>query len=517
VLAETAASAGFSLVSMLVIGRVIGPAEAGIGAVAIAAFLLLDVFGAALFPDALVHRPGLSARHIRSALTAAVLLGVVSGAILIGLTPLLTTGTGQAGADQMGSAQSAMPWLLLALAPLLPFSAFSGTASGVAMRGQRFRLLALRVLIGQPLALGAGLAAAMAGFGAWAMVINQAAATGIVFLLFLVVGRVPLRPAFDIAALRELWPVALPQLGAVVLIVGKYRIFLLALGFIMAEVALAQAHFAFRMVDAALFVVWGAVARIAMPRLCALQHDREALARCYGEIAQLPALIGLPLALGIALVADDMVGALLGPAWAGTADAARIVALAATVTFLHGDHFSLFVACDRAKRNMLAAGASLAVPLLVLIALRPETAAGAALAWSTQSLVVTPVLAWLVMRELRCSPLWLLRHAAPGLCAGAAMVPAVLLVQGGLADAAPLLRLVAAGAVGAVVFGGVAWLALGRRLPAALIHREVEERPSQPAPQAPPQPEPAAASEPVVAGATTMRRDADRSIIERSR
>ena len=55
---------------------------------------------------------------------------------------------------------------LVALAPLLPFSAFSGTASGLAMRQHRFRLLALRVLAGQPLALAAGLLAAERGLGA---------------------------------------------------------------------------------------------------------------------------------------------------------------------------------------------------------------------------------------------------------------------------------------------------------------------------------------------------------------
>jgi O-antigen/teichoic acid export membrane protein len=137
VLSETGASAAFSLVSLLLIGRVIGPHEAGIGAVAIAAFLLLDVFGACLFPDAPVQLPGLSARHLRSALTAAMLVGVCAAAVLLGAMPLLAAGTGQ----------DALWWFLPALAPLLPLSAFSGTGSGFAMRGQRFRLLALRVLI----------------------------------------------------------------------------------------------------------------------------------------------------------------------------------------------------------------------------------------------------------------------------------------------------------------------------------------------------------------------------------
>jgi len=270
------------------------------------------------------------------------------------------------------------------------------------------------------------------------------------------------------AALRDLWPVAGPQIAAVVLMVGKYRLFLLLLGLLMAEALLAQAHFAFRMLEAALNVVRSAVFRIGLPQLCSLQHDRAALARCYGEIIRLGTLLGMPLCLGVALVADDLVAALLGPAWAGMGDAARIVALATIVTFPAGDQFCLFIALGRARWNLYAAAANLAVPLLALLIFRPHTPAGAALAWSTQNLVVTPILALVVLRTLDRSPLWFLREAAPGLVAGLAMVPAVLLVQEAMEASMPLLRLLAAVGAGGAVYLLVAWLAMGRRLPGLL-------------------------------------------------
>ena len=461
VLAETAVSAVLSLLSMLAISRVIGPQEAGTGAVAVAAFLVLDILGSALFPDALVQRPHLAGRTLRTAITASVLLGMGTGLVLAGAAPAL------AGVME----QEAVAWLVLALAPLLPFSAFSGTASGAAMREQRFRLLAMRVLVGQPLALGAGLLAAHGGLGAWAMVVNQAVATASVFALFLMFGRLPLRPALDLAALRELWPVAGPQIGALLVTLGRYRLFLLALGAMVAEAVLGQAHLAFRMVDAVAMMVWQAAARIGMPRLCALQHDRPALAACYGQIAQLQALLGLSSAVGIALVADDLVLALLGPEWAGTGSAAAVAAWAAALTFLHGNHFSLFVAVGKARLNLHVAAAQLAVPLLALLLLQPATPTGVALAWATGSLVVTPPVAWVVLRELDRSLPWLLRQVAPAILAVAAMVPAVLLVQGLLGEAPPLLRCLAAAAAGLAVFGAVAWTLLRGRLPEALLCR----------------------------------------------
>jgi O-antigen/teichoic acid export membrane protein len=338
------------------------------------------------------------------------------------------------------------------------------------MREQRFRLLAMRVLVGQPLALGAGLLAAHGGLGAWAMVVNQAVATASVFALFLMFGRLPLRPALDLAALRELWPVAGHRSGP-----SRHAralpLFLLALGAMVAEAVLGQAHLAFRMVDAVAMMVWQAAARIGMPRLCALQHDRPALAACYGQIAQLQALLGVSSAVGIALVADDLVLALLGPEWAGTGSAAAVAAWAAALTFLHGNHFSLFVAVGKARLNLHVAAAQLAVPLLALLLLQPATPTGVALAWATGSLVVTPPVAWVVLRELDRSLPWLLRQVAPAILAVAAMVPAVLLVQGLLGEAPPLLRCLAAAAAGLAVFGVVAWTLLRGRLPEALLCR----------------------------------------------
>ena len=458
-LAESVASAVFSLLSMLAIGRVIGPHATGLGTIAVAAFLCVEVFGAVLFPDALVQLPGMARRHSDSAVTASVLVGVALGLCLAGAAPLLAD-----GAD----APEAM-WLVLALAPLVPVSAFSGTVSGLLLREQRFRLLSLRLLLGQPLALGTGLVLASRGHGAWAMVGSQAVATAVAFLLMAwgIRSSAP-RLRLDLGALRELWPVAGPQVAGVAVNVGRYRIFLLALGLVVPQALLAVSHFAFRLVDAALGVVWQFAGRLAMPRLCALQHDREAMAEVYGDIARLQALLGLPICAGIALVAPDMVEVVLGPAGAGTAEASRVVALAAMAVVLHGDQSSLFVATGQARRNLHVAVALLVVPLAALALFRPTTPLGAAYVWSAQCLVVPPVLAWIVLRELRRPLRWLARKVAPAVVATAAMALAVLAVQSAFAMP-PLARLSASASLGAAVYATVAWVALGRRWPRGLL------------------------------------------------
>lgn len=463
VIAETGTGALFSLFSMLLIGRVIGPEAAGTATVATAAFLLLDLACGSLFNDAVVQRRDLRPEHARSAVTVQVLVGVAGGLMLAALSPRLAA----------GAEAPRIAWLCLALAPLLPLSAFSGAASGLILRHQRYRLLAMRALLGMPAALLAGLLAAHHGAGPWAMVAYQAAATTITFLLLLSCGGLDLRPLVSRRALAELWPVAGPQILSVVVQAGRYRLFVLVLGFLTAEAVVAVCNAAFRLLDAALSVVWGSVTRLAMPRLSALQGDNARIADAYGEIAQLQALMGMPVAAGVALTAPDLVQALLGPAWAAASDAAQVVGLVAIASFCWGDAGSLFVALGKTRRNLMISTVSLVAPLAALLIARPQTPQGVALCWACSTLAIAPWVGGLVLAELRRGPLWLARQLAPALGATALMASAVLVLQAALAGAAPILRLMACAALGAAVYGMAAWLALGRQMPHALSRAQV--------------------------------------------
>jgi O-antigen/teichoic acid export membrane protein len=456
VIAETATAAVFSFFSLMAIARVIGPDAAGLGAVAIAAFLLVDLACASLFTDSLVQRATLLEQHVRSALTVQVLVGVAGAVLLALLAP---------GIAYLSEAPEVSE-LILVLAALLPFSAFSGALAGLVLRAQRFRLLALRALLGQPLALVAGLLVAAGGHGAWAMIAQQAVGTAVTFALMLAFGRHRLRPGFTRPALADLWPVAGPQILAVIVLVGRYRLFVLALGALTTEAVVAVCNVAFRLLDSALSIVWGSVQRLSVPRLSAQQANRAAMADIYGHLAQLQALMGMPIAAGIALTAHDLIRAVLGPAWIEAAEATRLVGWVAVLSFCWGDPGSLFLALGKTKRNLLLSTVMLAVPVAALLVARPATPVGVAVCWASSTIVIAPFLIWLVLRELKRSPLWLLGRIAPALIATAAMAVAVMLLQRTIArDLPPVAHLVASAAVGVCVFSGVAWLALGRRSP----------------------------------------------------
>ena len=471
VLGETGVNAVFSLMSMLAVSRTIGPTATGIGAVAIAAFLLLDLIGGSMMTDALIQWRRLEQRHARSAMTLTVLTGCATALVQVAAGFVLASTTGH---------PQIIP-LSLALAPLLPLSAFSGVGSGLVLREHRYRLLAMRVFIGQPVGLLLGLLLAHADAGAWAMVALQGGNTVVVFLLFLLTRAAPVRPMLDRGALGDLWPVAGPQLLSVVMLAGRYRVFIIALGTITSASVVAICNVGFRLLDSVLTVVSGSTLRITLPRLSALQDDPPAFAEAYGETAQFMALLGWPIATGVALTASNLVAGLMGPQWASAAQATRVVACTALLAYSYGDAGSLWVSIGKTWINLMTAAAALLVPVTGLLLLRPQTPGQAALCWGATALVLAPINMFLVTRQIRRSPLWLMRWLWPAAAGTAAMAAAVLLI-GPFLPKQPLLALLCQAGLGAAVFAPVAFAALGRRLPRALkIHPAVVEEPVVPA------------------------------------
>jgi len=464
VLAESLASAMFSFGSLLLIGRVIGPAAAGLGGLPIASFLLLEIVAGALFSNSLVQRTALSHKHVGSAVVTSLALGLLCAVLLVVVTPLF----GSAAEVPMLRALS------LALAPLLPMAAFAGTVSGLLLRERQFRMLSLRLLIGQPVALACGLAAARLGGGAWAMVAVQVVAVVITFVLMLSSARARVRFAFDLSALRDLLRIALPSLLGTFVSCGKYRFFLIGLGAFVAPAVLALSNFAFRFLDALLSLVFQGIGRIGVSNLCRLQHDRDALAEYYGELTRLLALIGFALCAGVALVAPDLVCVLMGPAWAPSGRALVVAASVSSLSCLFGDYASLFLAVGKPRLNLLLAIFSMGVSISALLALRPHTPMQAALAWSAEAAVLAPVMTGLVLRELDRPLRWLAMKILPAVIATLAMILAVCLAQQ-IPFPDRVTRLISAVAVGAVTYGAVAWIALGRTLPVAFTHAPARE------------------------------------------
>jgi O-antigen/teichoic acid export membrane protein len=169
------------------------------------------------------------------------------------------------------------------------------------------------------------------------------------------------------------------------------------------------------------------------------------------------AYLTFPTLLGIAVLADELVAVLLGPAWHEAVLPLRALCLAEMVASIANLQSQLLISTGHVKRllryNLLCA---CVMPLAVAAGAWAGGLRGVALAWMS----VYPLLAlWLLNEALTVSKLryrdfW---HAVRQPLTGALTMAAGLLLlclglDSGLPGAAPLLRLVAGVAFGALVY-----------------------------------------------------------------
>lgn len=452
VVAETAVAALFSLVALLGVARVIGPQQAGLGALAASAYLLVEGPVAMLFGDALMQRRTLEPRHVTTAFWVTLGVGLVAATGLALLAPLIAAASGL----------PEMTPMLRVLALLLPVAGLGGMFAGLALRERWYRLLSMRTLLGQPVALALGIAAGLHGLGAWALVVQQVAATLVGFALMAWWFRGWARPALDREALAALWRVAGPQVLALVVMTARYRAFILVLGLVATETVVAVTHVSFRMIDVAGAIVVSAIGRLAAPRLSALQEQRGALAESFGMLTRWQALGGLPVALGLAVVAPQLITALMGPAWAEAGEPGRVIGISAALWIVAGPVMALWLAMGRTRMNLIVQALACVLPVALLAVLRDPSPGLAAWCWASAAVVLPFWQLHLALRALHRSWAWLLGWLAPTLWAALAMLVAALMVQRLTLPWPPVLSLAVTCIAGALGWGAavaVWWMA----------------------------------------------------------
>ncbi len=264
---EAAAASGLSFAAAFVVARIVGPAELGVGAAVVAINVLLCVVVNALFADALVQRPGLTAEEASSGLWAGLAAGALGALIQIALAwPL-----GLAIADPRIS-----PMCLLLALPL-PLVGTAGAVQGLLTRDRQYRRLAGRTLFGQGGGTLVGILLAGHGAGAWALVCQQATTSLLGALVLLLGTEFRPRPICRWRDVRALLAIGLPLTAGTLVQQGRYRAFAVLIGSLAGPAVLGQVHMAFRLVDTVRDLAINALWRLLLPTMSERQADRPAL------------------------------------------------------------------------------------------------------------------------------------------------------------------------------------------------------------------------------------------------
>jgi O-antigen/teichoic acid export membrane protein len=306
-----------------VLAKALGPEAFGIVALAVVYTALVQMVFQDPVINALVQRKHLFDEHKDVAFWSVCIVSLVTSGTTVLMSGLVASFYGL----------PALAGVLSALALCVPIRALTVVHEALLQRDLRFKSLTVRTYTSVLVGGAAGIAAAYAGAGVWALVVQQiiTAAVGSIALWLIQSFRPRLR--WSSWAARDLvgfsTHLALSNVG--VFLGSRADVFVM--GYFFGPFAVGIYRLAFRLVDTVLAVTATSIQTVSFPHLASLQGNPHAFGRRLLVAHRMVAVTTLPL-LGVLASAAEPIVRLLGSDWSGAVPVLRVLCLATGFTVI---------------------------------------------------------------------------------------------------------------------------------------------------------------------------------------
>jgi O-antigen/teichoic acid export membrane protein len=302
-----AARTALSVLVLVVLARLISPADFGVASAAMIVIGFSTIFAQLGLGPAVVQRPELEPRHLRTAFAASVYFGLLLGGTVWVTAPLVS---------DFFRMPSLAP-ILRVLAWSFPLKSLGVVSESLMQRELQFRWLAFRDLAGNAIGFGlVGPVLALQGWGVWALVFAQLAFVGSNTVMLLL-GRPPLIGVWpERRAFRELvyfgGGFTMARVANFLALQGDN----LVVGRWLGPVALGIYGRAYQLMAAPAAAIGDVLDTVLFPAMASLQDEAQRLALAYRKSVSFIALVILPASVLVFGLAPELVDLLLGPQWA---------------------------------------------------------------------------------------------------------------------------------------------------------------------------------------------------------
>lgn len=292
----------------VLLARLLVPADFGVVALAYVVLGLARPLCDVGIGDAVVQRRELTNRHVRSAATFAMLMGLVVAGVLVVLAPVL--------ASLMRDARIAPVLRVLSAALALRSTAIVSDA----MLRRRLEFKKQVVIETAGYVVGYGCVAvglALRGFGVWSLVWGALVETLLSSLAQIVVARHDMRPLLSRQELGQLLGfgagATMSTWANYVALNGDYFV----VGRSMGAASLGLYVRAYTLMKLPHTYVASALSRVMFPAFASVQTEPVRLRRGYLLLTEVVAIVAAPSMAVLAVIAPHFVFALYGPQWLG--------------------------------------------------------------------------------------------------------------------------------------------------------------------------------------------------------
>lgn len=440
--------------SMVVLSRLLVPADFGLVGMATVWTGFLDLFRDAGLSMATIQRVTITCAQISTLFWINVAVGASLAAICAAMAPLLTTFYHE-------------PRLLLVTVAIGAGFLVSGAAAqhrALLTRDMRFTLLTIIDVGSLFVSVACGIAMAWAGLGYWSLV-GMAVSLNVVTIvgLWITSGWVPGPPQRGVGVRSMLKFGGTVTSNNVVAYIA-YNADKALLGRVWGADILGIYSRAYQLINVPTASLNSAISQVAFPVLSRLQDDPERLKNYFLKSYALFLSLVLPISMGCALFAEDIISVFLGPKWGEAAPVFRMLA-PAIFAFKLINPFGWFMqATGRAARSLYMGLVLAPVVILGYVAGLPYGATGVAAGFSVGTLLlVVPIIFW----STRGSSITfvetfrVISRPFLSILIGAGVALAIWPFIRPLAS--PLLRLLVANGIMFSVYGVLLWFVMGQK------------------------------------------------------
>jgi O-antigen/teichoic acid export membrane protein len=371
--------------SLMVLARLLEPRDFGLVGMVMAVTGFLRIFADAGLSTVTIQRPNVTYEQVSTLFWFNMLFGGILFGLLVAIAPILVT----------FYHESRLFWVTVALAS--GFVLNGATSQHRALLQRQMRFAALAAIDISSLSVGIAVSVAMAanGYGYWALVGMDVTITGVAGILVWLVGAwIPRLPRRKVGAGSMLHFGGVLSFNGLLVYLGNNADKILLGRFYGAE-ALGIYERAYQLITVPTDSLRSAIGSVAFTALARIQDDEERFKNYFLRGYSLIFALTLPMIIGFALFADDLIFVVLGPKWNDVVPLFRLLSPMALAVVAISPFSWLILSKGQVVKILKMSLVATAVKIGGYIVGLPYGSTGIASAYSAaMMLLIVPLITW---------------------------------------------------------------------------------------------------------------------------